>query len=152
MLLLPLGCSLPPVSSVADSAVPDEPVAVETWDICHRSLEGDASGTYYVGEDVRGGCAGQIELWCDEGIRGRAELECDGSLSSLTLVLEGVQVRSELGGVVSITGEDDTVLADWAADVAPDLSVVGGFTTADEELDGHYELWGAFAVGMPASL
>jgi hypothetical protein len=29
---------------------------------------------------------------------------------------------------------------------------VGGFTTAEEELDGHYELWGAFAVGMPSSL
>jgi hypothetical protein len=153
MLLLALGCSLPPASPAADSAAPEEHDSEETWDICWRSLEGDASGTYYVDSDVRGGCGGPITLWCDDdGIRGAADLACDGNLSSLTLVLEGVQVGSELGGRVAITGDDDTVLADWAADVATDLSVVGGFTTSDERIDGHYELWGAFAVGMPSSL
>lgn len=152
MLLLALGCSLPPASPAADSAVPDE-TPPETWDICGRSLEGDVNGTYLMNGEVHGGCWGQISLWCDEGIRGAALLACDGSLSSLTLDLfEGVQVGSELGGHVAITGEDDPVVADWAGYVATDFSVVGGFVTAGARIDGHYELSGAFAVGMPPSL
>ena len=63
-----------------------------------------------------------------------------------------MQVGSELGGHVAITGEDDTVVADWAGYVAKDFSVVGGFVTAGARIDGHYELSGAFAVGMPPSL
>jgi hypothetical protein len=152
MLLLALGCSLPPASPAEDSAVPDEPASAETWDICARTLVGDANGIYYANGTRHGGCAGVMTLWCEDGIRGAADLACDGNLTSLALVLDGVQVRSELGGNVAITGEDGTVLADWAADVRPDLSVVGGFKTSDAEIDGHYELWGAFVVGLPASL
>jgi hypothetical protein len=153
MLLLVLGCSLPPASPAEDSAVLDEPASVETWDICARTLVGDANGIYYANGMRHGGCAGAMTLWCEDGgIRGAADLGCDGNLTSLALALDGVQVRSELGGNLAITSEDGTVSADWAADVRPDLSVVGGFTTADAEIDGHYELWGAFAVGLPSSL
>ena len=152
MLLLALGCSLPPASPAADSAAPDEPEPVETWNICARTLEGDASGTYYANDTFLGGCGGGMTLWCDNGIRGVANLVCEGNLTSLTLVLDGVQVGSELGGEVVISGDEDPVLAEWTADVAPDLSVVGGFTTTDARIDGHYELWGAFAVGLPPSL
>ncbi len=153
MLLLVLACTLPPAPSAgADSAVLDATVEPDSWDICTRSLVGTASGTYFVDDAILGGCGGQIALWCDDGIRGAAELVCDGNLSGLTLDLTGVQYGSELGGRVAITAEDDAILVDWAADVATDLSVVGGFTTAGERLDGHYELWGAFAVGMPPSI
>ena len=153
MLLLALGCSLPPASPAADSAVPDETSPPETWDICGRSLEGDVNVSYRVGDDVYEGCSGGITLWCDQGIRGAALLACDGSLSSLTLDLfEGVQVGAELGGRVAITGEDDPVVADWTAYVKKDLSVVGGFATSVARIDGHYDLSGAFAVGMPPSL
>jgi hypothetical protein len=152
MLLLALGCSLPPASP-ADSAAPDEQGDTENiWDICWRSLDGDVNVTYLAGDEVRGGCEGRLSLWCDGGIRGAAELACDGSLESLTIALEGVQVGSQLGGLVSITGEDDPVVADWAAYVAEDFSVVGGFATSGGPVDGYYDLSGAFAVGVPASL
>ena len=152
MLLLALGCSLPSASPAVDSAAPGEPVPVETWNICARPLAGDASGTYSHDGNIHGGCAGAMTLWCADGIRGTADLVCDGNLASLELVLDGVQVESQLGGHVAITGEDDTVLADWTADVKSDLSVVGGFTTADDEIDGRYDFLGAFAVGLPSSL
>lgn len=148
-----LGCSLPPASPAADSAVPAEPVNGENmWDICWRSLDGDINGTYLVGGEVRGGCEGELTLWCDDGVRGAATLACDGSLASLTLELDGVQVGSELGGHVTITGEDDPVLTKWAAYVADDFSVVGGFATSGGPIDGHYDLSGAFAVGVRESL
>jgi hypothetical protein len=154
MLLLVLGCSLPPASSAADSAAPHDSGAAENkWDICGRSLEGDVSGTYLVDGEALGGCEGQISLWCDGGIRGGADLVCGGSgLQSLTLALDGVQVGSELGGKVAITGEEDPVLTDWAAYVADDLSVVGGFATSGGPIDGHYDLSGAFAVGVESPL
>jgi hypothetical protein len=151
MLLLALGCSLPSASPAADSAVPDDPVE-NMWDICWRSLDGDVNGTYLVDRQVRGGCEGQLTLWCDGGVRGAADLACDGDLASLTLVLEGVQVGSELGGHVAIKGEDDPVPADWAAYVADDFSVVGGFETSGGPIDGQYDLSGAFAVGVRSSL
>jgi hypothetical protein len=153
MLLLVLGCSLPPASPAADSAAPDDSGDAENiWDICWRSLEGDVNTTYLLGDVVRGGCEGRLALWCDGGIRGAADLACDGSLPSLTLSLEGVQVGSQLGGLVSITGEDDPVVADWAAYVAEDFSVIGGFATSEGLVDGYYTLSGAFAVGVPSSL
>jgi hypothetical protein len=153
MLLLVLGCSLPPASPAADSAAPDESGdTVNIWDICWRSLEGDINGTYSLDDDVRGGCEGQLALWCDGGIRGAAELTCDGSLASVTLALEGVQVGAQLGGRVTITGEDDPVDGDWAGYVAEDFSVVGGFATSGGPVDGHYDMSGAFAVGVPSSL
>jgi hypothetical protein len=151
MLLLALGCSLPPATPAADSAVPAEYSDTENmWDICGRSLDGDVNVTYLVGGQVRGGCEGQLTMWCDGGIRGAADLVCDGTLTSLTLVLDGVQVGSELGGHVTITAEDDPVPADWAAYVARDFSVVGGFATSGGPIDGHYDLSGAFAVGRPS--
>ena len=152
MLLLALGCSLPTAAPAADSAVPAEPVPVETWNICARPLAGNASGTYYLDGNIQGGCAGAMTLWCEDGIRGAADLVCDGNLTTLTLALDGVQVDSRLGGRVVITSEHDTVQAEWAADVEPDLSVVGGFVTAGAEIDGHYKLSGAFAVGLPSPL
>jgi hypothetical protein len=147
MLLLVLGCSLPPASPAADSAAPDGD-AGNVWDVCGRSLDGDVNGTYLVDGEPLGGCEGQLSLWCDGGVRGAAELTCGGSLSSLTLELEGVQVGSQLGGKVAITGEDDPVFTDWAAYVKDDLSVVGGFATSGGPIDGHYDLSGAFAVGV----
>jgi hypothetical protein len=153
MLLLALGCSLPPASPAADSAVPDERSDAENmWDICWRSPEGDVNGTYLVGPEVRGGCEGRMTLWCDGGIRGAAELACDGSLASLTLELDGVQVGAELGGNVAITGENDPVSTKWAAYVADDFSVIGGFATSGGPIDGRYDLSGAFAVGVRSSL
>ena len=151
MLLFVLGCSLPPASPAADSAVPEEHDDAENvWDICWRSLDGDVNVTYLLDGDVRGGCEGLLTLWCDGGVRGAADLTCEGSLASLTLVLDGVQVGSELGGNVTITGEDDPVRSDWAGYVAKDFSVVGGFATSGGPVDGHYDLSGAFAVGLPA--
>jgi hypothetical protein len=133
--------------------VPAEAEPIGAWDICNRSLEGDVNGTYLRNGDPYGGCWGPIALWCDTaGIRGAALLECDGNLESLTLDLEGVQVGDELGGHVAITGEDDTVEADWAAYVAEDHSVVGGIATSGARIDGDYDLSGAFAVGLPSSL
>jgi hypothetical protein len=149
MLVLALACTLPP-ESLDDTAGADGADA-DLWDICWRTATGNASGAYTGAGAPLGGCSGTMSLGCDEyGVRGSADLACDGPVTGLTLDLFGVQSGTELGGEAVIRTEDgEPIRGSWLADVAKDGSIRGGFETAGELVAGEYELFGAFALGLP---
>jgi hypothetical protein len=145
MLLFPalLACALP------DPAQSESAPANEDWSVCSgQTLIGEIWGNY----GKTNACdQGTVTLWCDGELRGLADIQCEGELTSLVIELSGVQSGTEMAGEFALHGPDElgTIEDRWVGDIQENGDIVGGFAARGEIGGETYTFNYAFVV--PAS-